>query len=100
MHAKCQKLIYAVNAGGKEHVDENMIYYQQDPLGLKNVYNEFDVIDHSEMNLMGSGLFVVSEEDKYLYVTNRQDEIFTYEIPMIVLKFGEPYDFELQRIDN
>lgn len=82
-------VVYAVNAGGSHHVDENGIQYIADPLniGVASDYGQRFSIRR------------VSQNDQILYQTERwHDESFSYSIPVksdgdyvLVLKFSEVY---------
>ncbi|XP_039262921.1 malectin-like [Styela clava] len=82
-------VIYAVNAGGTQHVDSNGIQYIADPLkvGVASDYGQ-------RFNIRR-----VSHNDQVLYQTERwHDESFSYDVPVksdgdyvLVLKFSEVY---------
>ncbi|XP_055386442.1 malectin-A [Condylostylus longicornis] len=86
------QVIYAVNAGGQEHIDKNGIHYQSDPLRGK-IGTESDY---------GKSLLMIArapENDEILYQTERyHTATFGYDIPIagdgeyvLVLKFCEVY---------
>ncbi|CAK8680050.1 malectin-B-like [Clavelina lepadiformis] len=83
------KVIYAVNAGGDNHVDSTGITYLADPLtvGVSSDYGRRQPIVRS------------AQKDNILYQTERwHDQSFSYEVPVkedgdyvLVLKFAEVY---------
>lgn len=84
------KVIYAINAGGYDHIDKNGIHYDADPL---NIGTASDYGNH--LLLIGR----VPEQDEVLYRTERyHTSTFGYNIPVsgdgkyaLVLKFCEVY---------
>ncbi|KAM7354475.1 malectin-A isoform 1-T2 [Cochliomyia hominivorax] len=83
-------VIYAVNAGGYDHIDRNSIHYESDPL---NVGTASDYGNH--LLIIGR----VPEQDEVLYRTERyHTATFGYDLPLegdgeyaLVLKFCEVY---------
>jgi len=84
-------IIFAINAGGPFHVDDNGIRYQEDPLGEDGIASDFG----RRLNIQH-----VSESDQILYQTERYTvaDSFGYNIPVtkdgdyvLVLKFSEVY---------
>lgn len=84
------RVIYAINAGGYDHIDKHGIHYDADPL---NVGTASDYGNH--LLLIGR----VPEEDEILYRTERyHTNTFGYNIPVngdgkyaLILKFCEVY---------
>lgn len=84
------KVLYAINAGGYDHIDKNGIHYDADPL---TVGTASDYGNH--LLLIGR----VPEQDDILYRTERyHTSTFGYNIPVsgdgkyaLVLKFCEVY---------
>lgn len=84
------QVIYAVNAGGYDHVDKHSIHYESDPL---NVGTASDYGNH--LLIIGR----VPEQDEVLYRTERyHTATFGYDLPLegdgeyaLVLKFCEVY---------
>ncbi|KAI8125744.1 hypothetical protein FF38_07985 [Lucilia cuprina] len=84
------QVIYAVNAGGYDHIDKHSIHYESDPL---NVGTASDYGNH--LLIIGR----VPEQDEVLYRTERyHTATFGYDLPLegdgeyaLVLKFCEVY---------
>ncbi|XP_051165465.1 malectin-A [Leptopilina boulardi] len=88
---KCHDVIYAINAGGDSHIDNNGIRYAKDPL--------FDKVgtasDYGKQLLIGR----IHPNDHILYQTERyHHSTFGYDIPVsddgdyvMILKFSEVY---------
>lgn len=88
------EVVYAINAGGDDHVDEHGVHYERDPLmdqriGIASDYGK---------NLMRIGR-VQQHADEQLYQTERyHTATFGYELPvradgayLLQLKFCEVY---------
>lgn len=85
-------VIYAINAGGDEHIDKNGIHYDRDPLmgkiGTASDYGK-------QLLLIGR----VAQSDEIIYQTERyHTNTFGYDIPLtgdgeyvLILKFCEVY---------
>uniref|UniRef100_A0A147BFA9 Putative malectin n=1 Tax=Ixodes ricinus TaxID=34613 RepID=A0A147BFA9_IXORI len=84
-------VIYAINAGGEEHVDVHGIHYKRDPLFGKTG----TASDYGKLLVIGR----VPKSDHILYQTERyHTATFGYDIPVnkdgnyvLVLKFSEVY---------
>lgn len=84
------QVIYAVNAGGYDHIDKHSIHYETDPL---NVGTASDYGNH--LLIIGR----VPEQDEILYRTERyHTSTFGYDLPLegdgdyaLTLKFCEVY---------
>ncbi|XP_017859194.1 PREDICTED: malectin [Drosophila arizonae] len=84
------KVVYAVNAGGDEHTDQNGIHYEADPLnvGISSDYGK-------HLLMIGR----VPEQDEVLYRTERyHTTTFGYDFPAdgdgdyaLIMKFCEVY---------
>ncbi|ALC38089.1 CG9257 [Drosophila busckii] len=84
------KVVYALNAGGSEHTDQNGIHYEADPLnvGIASDYGK-------HLLMIGR----VHEEDEVLYRTERyHTTTFGYDFPAdgdgdyaLIMKFCEVY---------
>lgn len=84
------QVLYAVNAGGYDHIDKHSIHYESDPI---NVGTASDYGNH--LLIIGR----VPEQDEVLYRTERyHTATFGYDLPLegdgdyaLVLKFCEVY---------
>lgn len=89
-NGKALKVLYAINAGGDDHVDIDGIHYEPDPskIGTASDYGKHLLIINR-----------VPEQDEILYKTERyHTSTFGYDIPLdgdgeyaLVLKFCEVY---------
>lgn len=84
------KVIYAINAGGDEHIDSNQIHYEKDPLKIGT---------SSDFGKQLLSISRVKATDEIIYQTERYStSTFGYDLPVagdgeyvLILKFCEVY---------